>query len=62
VGGVSKLLENQPRDEVATKAEVVGRLDDPKTSTWQAIGNLVRNAFFRAILPGFDEELRRQRG
>jgi hypothetical protein len=59
VGGVSKLLENRPRAEVATKADVAGRLDDPKTSTWQVIGNLIRNAFFRAILPGFDEELAR---
>jgi Domain of Unknown Function (DUF748) len=61
VGGVSKLLENRPRDEVATKAEVAGRLDDPKTSTGQVLVNLVRNAFFRAILPGFDEELGRLR-
>jgi hypothetical protein len=62
VGGVSKLLENRPRDEVATKAEVAGRLDKPDTSTWEVIANLVRNAFFRAILPGFDEELRRGSG
>jgi hypothetical protein len=61
VGGVSKLLENRPRDEVATKTEVAGRLDDPKMSTWQALLNLIRNAFFRAILPGFDEELGRLR-
>jgi uncharacterized protein DUF748 len=61
VGGVSKLLENTPRDEVATKVEVKGSLDDPKTSTWQAIVNLIRNAFFKAILPGFDEELSRLR-
>jgi Domain of Unknown Function (DUF748) len=62
VGGVSKLLENQPRQEVATKAEVTGRLDDPKASTWQVIVNLIQNAFFRAILPGFDEALRSLRG
>jgi hypothetical protein len=62
VGGVSKLLENRPRDEVATKTDVVGRLDDPRTSTWQVIVNLIQNAFFRAILPGFDEELRRGSG
>lgn len=59
VGGVSKLLENRPRDEVATKAEIKGRLDDPKASTWQVVVNLIRNAFFKAILPGFDEELTR---
>ncbi len=62
MSGVSKLLENRPREEVATKADVSGRLDDPMTSTWQVIVNLIRNAFFRAILPGFDEELGRPRG
>jgi Domain of Unknown Function (DUF748) len=62
VGGVSKLLENRPRQEVATKAEVTGSLDDPKTSTGEVIVNLIQNAFFRAILPGFDEELQRLRG
>jgi uncharacterized protein DUF748 len=57
VGGVAKLLQNKPRQEVATKAEIHGRLDDPKLGTWQAVVRLVENAFFRAILPGFDREL-----
>ncbi len=59
VDGVSRILEDQPRDEVATRVDIKGRLDNPKTSTWQAIVNLIRNAFFKAILPGFDEELTR---
>ena len=54
VGGVSKLLKNVPRDEVATKVDVAGRLDEPQTSTLQAIGNLIRNAFIEAILPGLE--------
>ncbi|ALA59204.1 DUF748 domain-containing protein [Nitrospira moscoviensis] len=53
VGGVLGLLENRPRDEVATKTDVSGELEDPQASTWQIIGNLVQNAFFKAILPGF---------
>jgi len=61
VGGLAKLLENTPRDEVATKAEIRGRLDDPQASTLQVIVRLVQNAFFRAILPGFDQELGRPR-
>lgn len=61
VGGISKLLENTPRDEVATKADVSGRVGDTKTSTWQVIVRLVQNAFFRAILPGFDQEVGRLR-
>ena len=61
VGGVSDLLENIPRDEVATKAELTGPLENPQTSTWQTLANLIQNAFFRAILPGFEREYGRAR-
>jgi hypothetical protein len=59
VGGVSELLENVPRDEVATKAEISGRLDNPQASTWQVLVRLIQNAFFESILPGFERELGR---
>jgi hypothetical protein len=61
VGGVAKLLENRPRDEVATRATVSGRLDKPRTSTVETIVRLIQNAFFQAILPGFDREVERLR-
>jgi hypothetical protein len=61
VGGVGKLLENRPRDEVATKTEVRGRVENPNASTLEVLGNLVQNAFFKAILPGFENELRPRR-
>jgi hypothetical protein len=57
VGGVAKLLENKPRDQVATKADISGPLQNPKTSTWQIVIQLVRNAFFKAILPTFEREV-----
>lgn len=57
VGGVAKLLENRERAEVATETRVAGPIDSPKTSTLQIVVRLVENAFFRAILPGFDAEL-----
>jgi uncharacterized protein involved in outer membrane biogenesis len=56
VGGVGKLLENIPRDEVATKADIAGRLEDPQADTWQVLGRLIQNAFFQSILPGFENE------
>jgi hypothetical protein len=59
VSGVAKVLKNRPRDEVATKAEVLGRIDDPKVGTVAAVVRLVQNAFFKAILPGFDAEVAR---
>ena len=58
VGGVAKLLENRPREEVATKVEISGSIENPKTSTWQTVVNLIQNAFFRAILPGFERQLK----
>ncbi|HEU4371735.1 MAG TPA: DUF748 domain-containing protein [Methylomirabilota bacterium] len=53
---VGKVLRNRPRDEVATVVPIAGRLDDPETSTWEALIGLVQNAFFKAILPGFERE------
>jgi hypothetical protein len=60
VGGVAGLLENR-REEVATRADVSGPVENPGTSTLQVIGRLIENAFFRAILPGFEEEASRSR-
>jgi hypothetical protein len=59
VGGVANLLENTPRDEVATKVPVEGSLENPQTSTWETVVNLIQNAFFKAILPGFEREVTR---
>jgi hypothetical protein len=55
-GGVSTVLENLPRDEVATKVDLSGPLANPQASTWQVLVNLIQNAFFQAILPGFEGE------
>jgi hypothetical protein len=56
VGGVATVLKNRPRRGVATETRLSGRLDDPRTSTWQALAGLVQNAFFEAILPGLEGE------
>jgi len=62
VSGVAKILKNRSREEVATKAEVIGRIDNPKVGTIPALVRLVENAFFKAILPGFDQEVARLGG
>lgn len=58
VGGIASLLKNDERDEIATRTTISGRVDDPQTSTLEVIGNLLRNAFIDAILPGFDRQTR----
>jgi hypothetical protein len=61
VGGVSRVLQNRPRDEVATRVDISGRLDKPDASILDTVTGLVQNAFFKAILPGFEAEVRRTR-
>jgi len=57
VNDLAKLLENRPRGEVATKADISGPIGSPKTSTWQIITHLIQNAFIKSILPGFEKEV-----
>jgi hypothetical protein len=51
---LAKVLKNRPRGEVATVVTISGRVAEPETRMWEAIGGLLRNAFLRAILPGFE--------
>ena len=57
IGGVATLLENRKHQEVATKAIISGPVNNPETSTWQIVGALLKNAFFKAILPTFDKDI-----
>lgn len=54
IGGLAKLLKNRQRGEVATKAVISGPTDSPEVSTWEVVLRLIQNAFFKAILPGFE--------
>ncbi len=58
IGGVASLLENRSKQEVATKADITGRVGNPEMSTWQIVVELIKNAFFKAILPSFEKEVR----
>lgn len=59
VGGTAQLLENRSHNEVATRADISGAVGNPETSTWQIIGKLLSNAFLKAILPNFENVLRK---
>lgn len=56
VGGVATVLENHRRDDVATRADLSGPVDDPKASTLEIVLHLLQNAFIKAILPGLERE------
>jgi hypothetical protein len=56
IGGVAKLLENRSQQEVANRIDISGPLGNPETSTWQIVGQFIKSAFFKAILPSFEKE------
>ncbi len=56
IGGLSEVMENEDRKQVATATDISGPLSDPRTSTWQILVNFVRNAFIKAIVPGLQKE------
>lgn len=56
-GTAGAILTNQRKDQVATKLEFSGKLDDPSVHTLYAIVDLVRNAFIMAIQPSIDRDI-----
>jgi hypothetical protein len=59
VDGLAWILENRPREEVATRTDISGKLSNPETNTLDIMLGLVQNAFFKAILPGFEQSVQR---
>jgi hypothetical protein len=57
VGAVSHLVRNPSTEKVATQTDITGKLDKPNVGTWQALAEVIRNAFIKAILPGFNEQV-----
>ncbi|MDP9140294.1 MAG: DUF748 domain-containing protein [Pseudomonadota bacterium] len=52
--GVTKLFQNHPTDQFATKIMIDGSLDKPGASTLQIIGSILRNAFVEAYRSQFE--------
>jgi hypothetical protein len=57
VGTGGSIVTNPRRDQVATKVELRGKLSDVKVSTINAVVQLLRNAFIRAIVPAIDQDV-----
>jgi hypothetical protein len=54
IGGASHLFKNSSTQQVASEIDLKGKLSSPDLSTWQALAQVLRNAFIEAIIPGFD--------
>ena len=57
VDGVAEIFENQPKDRVATKVPLRGSTKKLDTNVWYAIGEILRNAFIRALQPSIDQDI-----
>ena len=57
IDGLATLLGRGPEDVVAGEADIEGEIDEPDVNTWQLLLTIIQNAFFQAILPGFNEEV-----
>ena len=56
VGVGAEVLENQPRDAVATKVPIQGDLSNPDPNVTRTIYNVLENAFVDAIEKEFDRQ------
>ena len=62
IGGASHLFKNRKTDQVAADVDLKGKLSSPDIDTWQALGQVLRNAFVEAIIPGFDRAVTSNNG
>jgi hypothetical protein len=54
VGGVTRLLRNQPKNRFATKIPISGDFDAPRVAILPTLGNLFKNEFVRAYQGNLD--------
>lgn len=57
VAGVSTILRNEPKDQLATKIPISGVYTNSTVDLTATIGSLLRNAFIRALIPKFDQKV-----
>jgi hypothetical protein len=54
IGIGAKVLKNRLRGEVATVVPISGQVDRPRVGRWETVGGLLRNAFLRPVMPGYE--------
>jgi uncharacterized protein involved in outer membrane biogenesis len=56
-GTVVEILENQPKDQFATKIPISGPIKSPDTELFATIGGVLKNAFVSAFRPFYDNSI-----
>ena len=57
VAGVTEILENQPKDQVATQVPISGSFENPEAGIRPLVGFLLRNAFLQSLRPSLDRSI-----
>ncbi len=57
VGAVSTVFRNLPKDQLAVKVPISGVYTNSSVDMTSTIGSLLRNAFVRALIPKYDEQI-----
>ena len=57
VGLTTKALQNQPKEQLATRIPFEGSIDDPNINFLSLLVNILRNAFIKAFAPKLDESI-----
>jgi hypothetical protein len=57
VGGTSAILTNPKKDQVASKVPLTGSYQNPRVYTIEAIWQVLRNAFIKALVPSIDNQI-----
>ncbi len=57
VGAAGVIFKNPRKDQVATKVPIEGEFENAGIDTWEAIFELLKNAFIQALLPQIDQQV-----
>ncbi len=57
VASAAEILQNQRKEQLATKVEFGGTFDNADLNTWRAISYVLRNAFLHALRPAMDNSI-----
>lgn len=57
VGGVGVVFKNQKKDQLATKVPIQGKFNDPNVNVLEAIWQVLKNAFIKALMPSVDQQI-----
>ena len=57
IGVAADIFKNHKKDQLATKVPIEGSFKNPSIDNWEAVWEVLRNAFIEALMPSIDNEI-----